>query len=198
MHTNFPSQQRNQVFISYSHEDREWLKRLRKMLGPMVRNHSISIWDDTQISAGSVINSEINQALSRAKVAVLLVSASFLASDFIYEQELSPLLKSAQQEGVKILWICLGACLYEETEIVNYQAVHDVNKPLDTLESGEQNQVLATICQEIKQAITGHKNHQQINYQRDKTQQKLLDFVSHEVNSRLKSSLHNRLPNSSG
>jgi hypothetical protein len=35
---------RDQLFISYSHTDKEWLERLQKMLSPLVRNETISVW----------------------------------------------------------------------------------------------------------------------------------------------------------
>jgi hypothetical protein len=40
---------RTQVFISYSHKDSDWLKRLQIMLKPLTRNRTIPIWDDTHI-----------------------------------------------------------------------------------------------------------------------------------------------------
>jgi hypothetical protein len=48
-----PAPERTQVFISYSHVDAEWLTRFQIMLRPLTRNHAITVWDDTQIRAGS-------------------------------------------------------------------------------------------------------------------------------------------------
>jgi O-acetyl-ADP-ribose deacetylase (regulator of RNase III) len=143
---------RNQVFISYSHKNKDWLDRLQTMLTPLVRKNALGIWDDQQIEAGSKWRDEITKALSSAKVAVLLVSPEFLGSDFIYKHELPPLLAAAQHKGLVVLWVCLSACLYQETEIEAYQAAHDVGKPLDSLAPHEQNAALVRICQEIKKA----------------------------------------------
>ena len=147
-----PESTRDQIFISYSHKDKKWLEKLQTILKPMVRSGGISVWADTKIRSGARWKEEIEGALAMAKVAVLLVSSHFLASDFIAEHELTPILEAASKEGLVILWVYVSSCLYDETEIQHYQAAHDVAKPLDSLPAAKRNAVLADVCRKIKAA----------------------------------------------
>jgi hypothetical protein len=102
---------------------------------------------------GSQCFSEIKTALTNTKVAVLLVTPDFLASDFIHAHELGPLLKQAERDGVKILWVPVHDCAYMETALKSYQAVLDPNKPLATWPKAKRNQGWVKICDEIKNAV---------------------------------------------
>jgi ATP-dependent Clp protease ATP-binding subunit ClpX len=143
---------RSQVFISYSRRDSKWLEDLHTFLTPMIRNKTLDVWFDKKIKPSEEWRNEINSALAKARVAVLLVSPNFLASEFAMTEELPYFLKAAKKEHVKLMWILVGACLYEETELRHYQAAHDISKPLDTLKAAERRETWVTICNNIKSA----------------------------------------------
>ena len=141
---------RDQVFISYSHQDKRWHDDLRVHLTPYLRGGSIVSWSDQQIAPGSEWFREIQSALTNSKIAVLLVSPDFLASDFIHEHELGPLLKEAKQGGGKILWVPVRAAAYKRTPLKNYQAVLDPSKPLAAMTKARRDQAWVKICEEIQ------------------------------------------------
>jgi NTP pyrophosphatase (non-canonical NTP hydrolase) len=143
---------RDLIFVSYCQIDFEWLERLQKMLRPLVRNKTLALWDDTMIRPGQRWRAEIDSALNRARVAVLLVSSDFLASDFVAESELPPLLERSQNGQLRIVWIPIKHCLYAHTEIGKYQAAHDPSRPLDSLVRSEQDAALVKICEMINEA----------------------------------------------
>ena len=43
---------RDQVFISYSHQDAGWLRKLKTHLKPQLRDEQIVVWDDTKLTTG--------------------------------------------------------------------------------------------------------------------------------------------------
>lgn len=141
------------IFISYSHKDKRWLQKLHMVFAPLIRDDKLHLWSDAQIKPGNIWREEIQQALAGAKVAILLVSPHFLASDFIAKYELPPLLKAAKQNGLTILWIAVSACLYTETEIVHYQAVNNPSKPLDSFRPPQMHHELVGVCEQIKKAM---------------------------------------------
>jgi hypothetical protein len=145
---------RDQVFISYSHEDTKWREDLEKHLKPYLRAGSIKGWSDKQIIPGSKWFEEIKSALVQTNVAVLLVTPDFLASDFIHEHELGPLLKEAERSGVTILWVPIYASAYKQTALDKYQAVIDPNRPLASFSSkAKRDEAWVTICEEIQEAV---------------------------------------------
>ena len=147
----------NQIFVSYSHKDVEWLDRLKVMLAPYLHmgETELDLWDDKRLSAGEQWDVEIQQALSKAGVAVALVSADFLASGYIMNHELPPLVKAARDGGTRLLWVYVSAAVWEETPLKAFQATHDTKLPLDARSRPEQNEILKSVAQQIKQAALG-------------------------------------------
>ncbi|UCH89348.1 MAG: TIR domain-containing protein [Thermoplasmata archaeon] len=140
------------IFISYSHEDADWLFELRKWLHPLEQAGLIKVWDDTEIMAGDNWQEKIESKLAASQAAILLISQDYLTSDFIKKNELPPLLEAAKDHGVNIFWIAVRPSTIEHTEIAKYQAVHK-DPPLNQLKPADQEREFLRISNEIKDVI---------------------------------------------
>jgi adenylate kinase family enzyme len=137
------------VFISYSHNDTQWLERLRIHLKPVEREGIIDLWDDTKIAAGAQWKEAIMDALDTARVAILLVSADFLASDFIAEHELPTLLSRAKEAGTTIIPVILSPSLFSDTSLGTFQSINAPNHPITDMTFSMQEQIFVKIAQTI-------------------------------------------------
>jgi len=140
---------REQVFISYAHQDVQWREEFERMLAPARERGLLDVWSDDAIEAGENWFQNIQRALERARVGLLLVTDHFLQSKFINREELARLLTSAKSGGVSIRWVPVSAALYQFTELNDVQACWDPKQPLDKLAEADRKAAIQKICLEI-------------------------------------------------
>jgi hypothetical protein len=81
-----------------------------------------------------------------------LVSADFLASDFIVNNELPPLLHRAANGGVLIVPLIIGPCLFSEhDELSRYQGVNSPDRPLSVIPAADAEAVLLSLARSVDQ-----------------------------------------------
>lgn len=142
------------VFISYSHKDYAHLERLNVHLKPLVKQGVVDVWDDTKIKVGNDWKREIDVALHQAAIVVLIVSADFLASDFIVDNELPPILVKAQSDGTKIYSVILKPCRFSRDAILSkFQALNPPDKPVHGMSESEQEVIWDRLSELIEAEI---------------------------------------------
>ncbi len=147
--------QRNQVFISYNHRDKKAFERLQTILKlrPSIKEGTLVIWDDTVIKPGDNWREQMVQALAASKVVVLLISADFLASDFINPNELPPLLKAAEKKEVVMLLVYVEPCSLQGTPLANFQSVNKPSDYLSRLDKYQQDEVWVKVAEFIAELV---------------------------------------------
>lgn len=146
--------EKTKVFVSYAHKDDEYLKRLQTHI-KAAKNIGIDIdgWDDNRINAGDRWRQEIEEALESAKVGVLLVSTDFLASDFIMNNELPALLKSAEKNGATILSLIIKPSLYKQSKLAMFQAINNPDENFADLSPSEQDKHYLKLIRRITELL---------------------------------------------
>jgi hypothetical protein len=145
----------NEVFLSYAHKDRKWRDDLLTMLAPALREKTLDLWYDGKIKASQDWRNEIEAAMRRARVGVLLVSKHFLASEFIANKELPFLFEAAEKADVKLSWVLLGSCSWEEQDFAKLQALHGTSKPLAALRGDARDKAMKQVSQGILELARG-------------------------------------------
>jgi len=142
------------IFISYSHRDEEWKDRVVTHLRVLEMEEMLNVWDDRRIDAGDDWQPEIEKALNAASIAVLLISANFLTSKFIKNEEVSRLLDRRTKEGVRVIPLIVKPCAW--TQVKWLAPIQGRPKDGRPLSGGNENQIdtdLAALANEIASII---------------------------------------------
>jgi TIR domain len=111
------------VFMIYAHEDREHKLDIQKYLYPLVRSKVIDLWDDSLVVPGMDWSKVIIKQLYESDIALMLVSADSLNSEFIWEEEFRIARERHEKGEMIIIPIILRHCAWMETPIGNFQAL---------------------------------------------------------------------------
>ena len=112
-----------EVFYSYSHDDEEYRKKLGKHLSVLRRAGLITDWHDRDIDAGTAWQEEIDRHLLSADIVLLLVSASFIASDYCWGDEMTKALARHKEKKARVIPIILHPCGWLMTPLKALQGV---------------------------------------------------------------------------
>jgi tetratricopeptide (TPR) repeat protein len=101
------------VFISYDYHDEEWKDRLVVQLKVLQYQGLLDLWDNSRIDAGATWYDEIRQAMEGAAVAVCLISANYLTSDFCVKEEIPHLLTRRERDGMVLIPVLVRPCVWQ-------------------------------------------------------------------------------------
>ena len=101
------------VEVFYAHADWRLCKELDMHLSALKRAGLISSWYDRKIEPGSEWSTEIQEAMERAGIILLMVSAKFLASIYVSTVELPYALKRHDSNQAVVVPILLRPVLWK-------------------------------------------------------------------------------------
>jgi len=142
------------VFISYSHKDGAWKDWLLPHLGMLERQGRITVWHDRQIDTGGKWYPEIFQAMARARVAICLISADYLASEFCTREEIPYLLDRCEKGGMVLIPLLVRPCLWDTVPwLSETQMIPRDGKSVAEDFKGYEDGVFAQVARKVYQVI---------------------------------------------
>ena len=145
---------RNKLFISYSHEDTRWCEAITTQLKVLQAEGLVSLCDDSNLKVGEVWYPELNDMMLSARLGLLLISAPFLNSEFVREQEIPRLFQQHEQGGMKIYPLLVEPCPWERVAWLAERQLRPQDskrrvRALSAFQGAVRKQKLADIANEI-------------------------------------------------
>ena len=103
---------------------------MEEALALLKRQGLISDWHDRKIGAGDEWKGAIDKNLEEAQVILLLVSASFIASDYCWDIELKRAIERHDRGEARVIPIILRPCVWNTSPFGKLQALPKDAKPI--------------------------------------------------------------------
>jgi TIR domain len=141
------------IFYSYSRKDLEMRNTLESHLSALKKAKKIQTWHDLELEAGTEWERNIQQQLNTADIILLLVSSSFMASDYCYSTELQVAIDRHNAGTARVIPVILRPCDWNHEDVpfskLNVLPTHA--KPITGWQDPEE--AYAIVAQKIRETV---------------------------------------------
>lgn len=139
------------VFVSYSRLDEAFLEQLQTHLKPLIRLDFIVEQDARLMKMGISLREQHNNTILKSNFIFLLVSADYLASDFIAHVELPAILRHHAAGSCQVMPIMLQPVEWKYAPFTHLQVFPKNGKAISTW--AHQDEAWVEIVQELKRIL---------------------------------------------
>jgi hypothetical protein len=143
------------VFVSYTHADRPWVKRLRSYLAPLESEGRVEVWDEERMAPGTRWRDEIERAVASSAVVIPLVSADYLASSQVVDEVLPLVLDQARSGRTLVLPVIVSPSRFARTALAQFQAANSPSSSLVSKGKDEQEKFFENLGRSVQRYL-GH------------------------------------------
>ncbi len=118
------------VFFSYVKRDKMLRDRLEEHLSNLKYKGLVQTWHDRDILAGSDWLEQIDISMHNAQIILLLISSTFMASDYCYGKEMQQALQLHAQKKATVIPILLRPVLYTDAPFARLSMLPTNGKPV--------------------------------------------------------------------
>ena len=144
------------VFYSYAREDEKLRERLETHLALLRREGLIAEWHDRKIGAGDEWQGDIDAHVHSAQIILLLVSADFLASEYINDVELKVALDRHSRHEAVVIPIILRPVNWSRAPFAKLQALPRDARPVTSWSDPEE--AFADVARGIEAIVNRYRD----------------------------------------
>lgn len=153
MDCNSPSVKTNKarIFISYSHRGNgpKWKAALINALQVFERHHLLDVWEDGKIRVSSFWDDDIRQAMSNARLAVVLLTKESLESEYILNTEFPFLRERQQRDKLPVFPVICEPCDWKAYDWLRATQAPNESNPLSHLSEPAQARIFRRLATDI-------------------------------------------------
>lgn len=142
-----------EVFCCYAREDQELLQKLKNHLMPLKREGLITLWADTNITAGAEWEKEIRLHLNTSHIILLLISSDFMASDYCYSIEMTRAIERHKSGEAQVIPIILRSTDWQGAPFAKLQALPHNARPIISSEWNYPDEGFADVARGIRHVV---------------------------------------------
>lgn len=126
------------VFCSYSQMDQAFLETLHLHIRALHYSGIIDSWSDRDIAPGAELQAEIDLQLEQADLILLLISANFLGSDRIWNNEMRRALDRHKRGAARVIPILLKPTDWQHTPFGHLKPLPDQGRAITLWENQDE------------------------------------------------------------
>jgi formylglycine-generating enzyme required for sulfatase activity len=138
------------IFLSYAHQDDEYLQALVVQLSSLLKRKLVEIWHDRQILAGSDWATDISQNLESADIILFLVSPDFINSEYCYGIEMARAIEREQAQTARAIPVIIRHCNWQTTPVDKLQGLPRDGRPVAAWGNKPWDEPLLLVVKEIE------------------------------------------------
>jgi hypothetical protein len=143
-----------EIFFSYAYEDEEDRKlcnEIEKQLGPLKREGLIEVWHRGKINPGEEPDKVSSIHLNQAHILLLLISASFIASDYYYNVEMKRAMERHDADEARVIPILLSPFDWKNAPFAQLEVLPSNHKPLTRWSNIDE--AIVEIVEELRRVV---------------------------------------------
>ena len=152
------------VFFSYSHADEQLRDQLAQHLSILQRQNVIELWHQRRIAPGTERAREIAEHLEQADLILLLVSADFLASDYINGVEVQRALQRHEDpnDRARVIPVILRSVEWHGAPFGELQALPTDGKPIAGRDWHDRDEAFADVARGVHLAAEAIRRQREV------------------------------------
>lgn len=145
------------VFVGYSGHDEPLKDQLLDHLALLRRDGVVASWEARQLDSAEGWRQDVEPALARSQLSLLLVSPTFFVSEFMGSAELARLMQRSERHETRVVPIIVKPCQWRRTQIGRLHPLPGDGRQIAAMDEHARAAAWRQICDDVARWSAEHR-----------------------------------------